>query len=798
MKTFISISVLLSLLTLIPVASYSQSAMVGSARPHAVMRPDWETLAQWKENYRNAPEAVIDTDVGMMLSAAKQEAVATSMSLLSYLDYTPADRDQGYCGNCWVWSGTGILEIADSVNYGTDRKHRHSIQFLNSCMTQDDAGQSFYACKGGDITKFSNWYRGQGQSIPWSNTKAYWQDYTQACGMGTSSCVSCSSIATYPSYSVSVIQPETIATQGIGVGQDKAIANIKNVLQQNRAVEYGFCLATTADWNTFTAWWDNQPESSLLPNMDSYCGKTTDAGYACHAVLLVGYNDDDANAANHYWIMLNSWGTTAGRPNGLFRVPMVMNYDCTWQFDTPPVTQNIRYFSTLNTGSGSSNTLTVNKSGTGAVTSSDGRISCGSTCSATYTAGTIVTLTATALSGGSFTGWSGDCTGTNSTCSLTMDRGRTATATFSSSSSTTLTVAKMSTNNGGGTVTSAPSGINCGSTCKYGFSPGDTVTLTASPNASSGFTGWGRDGATCGTADACTVTVNSAMTVSAGFMSYTINASPRGTGTGTITSIPAGITCGNACKSGFPPGTPVTLNANPQPGSVFTGWNGACTGTDPSCAVTVSSNITVTATFDLVCSYSVTSPPSVDFVYNGGYKTLRLAATNTGGTGACPAPSVAPVEGWLSYDSLTFGNAKSNKNKGSVRIKALSHADTYLGRSGTVNIGPDPTAIPVNQAGKSCTLGPLSPASASLDSTAHPGEAFAAAPSPGDCGLTAVTDPACADCSWIANVSAAGNTVSYDVDANDTGKSRVGRIIVSLSSKPTVRKVFTVRQSNIP
>jgi hypothetical protein len=40
----------------------------------------------------------------------------------------------------------------------------------------------------------------------------------------------------------------------------------------------------------------------------------------------VGYDETDIN--NRYWIMLNSWGTTPARPNGLFRVNMDMNYDC--------------------------------------------------------------------------------------------------------------------------------------------------------------------------------------------------------------------------------------------------------------------------------------------------------------------------------------------------------------------------------------------------------------------------------------------------------------------------------------
>ncbi len=42
----------------------------------------------------------------------------------------------------------------------------------------------------------------------------------------------------------------------------------------------------------------------------------------------MGYNDEDPK--NRYWIMLNSWGTTKARPDGLFMVSMDMNYSCNY------------------------------------------------------------------------------------------------------------------------------------------------------------------------------------------------------------------------------------------------------------------------------------------------------------------------------------------------------------------------------------------------------------------------------------------------------------------------------------
>jgi hypothetical protein len=68
-------------------------------------------------------------------------------------------------------------------------------------------------------------------------------------------------------------------------------------------------------------------------------------------------------------------------------------------------------------------------SGNGTVTSNPAGINCGSDCSHSYTAGTVVTLAATPAAGSSFSGWSGACSGTSS-CSVTMSESRSVTAAF--------------------------------------------------------------------------------------------------------------------------------------------------------------------------------------------------------------------------------------------------------------------------------------------------------------------------------------------------------------------------------
>jgi subtilisin family serine protease len=83
----------------------------------------------------------------------------------------------------------------------------------------------------------------------------------------------------------------------------------------------------------------------------------------------------------------------------------------------------------LFTGDSNRVSLYVAKAGAGTVASTPAGIDCGTACTADFDRDTTVTLTAEPASGFSFSGWSGDCTGT-STCSLVMNAGKSVTATF--------------------------------------------------------------------------------------------------------------------------------------------------------------------------------------------------------------------------------------------------------------------------------------------------------------------------------------------------------------------------------
>jgi uncharacterized repeat protein (TIGR01451 family)/uncharacterized repeat protein (TIGR02543 family) len=137
-------------------------------------------------------------------------------------------------------------------------------------------------------------------------------------------------------------------------------------------------------------------------------------------------------------------------------------------------------------------TLTVTPAGTGVgtVTSDVGGINCGTTCSDSFASGTVVTLTATADPGSTFTGWGGDCSGTVSPTSVTITSDKTCTATFDLVPPASFTLTITSAGSGNGTVTSSPAGIDCGADCTEDYTDGTGVTLTPTADAGSTFTGW--------------------------------------------------------------------------------------------------------------------------------------------------------------------------------------------------------------------------------------------------------------------------------------------------------------------
>ncbi len=189
---------------------------------------------------------------------------------------------------------------------------------------------------------------------------------------------------------------------------------------------------------------------------------------------------------------------------------------------------------------------------------------------------------------------------------------------------------------GGGTITSADNLLNCTANCDQSYYQGAQVTLTATPDGTSTFTGWG--GACAGTQPSCTLTMTSAKEVDPAFTRnppQTLTVSVLNT-PGTVTSSPGGINCsaGSTCSADFPQGTLVLLTETPGSSSLFGGWGGSCTGSgfNSGCQVVMSSSLQATAVFNPAFPVTVTVSGSLMGVNPNTYFSGTISTQPNYGT----------------------------------------------------------------------------------------------------------------------------------------------------------------------
>lgn len=217
---------------------------------------------------------------------------------------------------------------------------------------------------------------------------------------------------------------------------------------------------------------------------------------------------------------------------------------------------------------------------------------------------------------------------------------------------------------GTGSVQFIPGG-GCTADCSQSYSSGSVVTLIAGADDGSMFTGWG--GACTGTGS-CTVTVASGLQVTASFEKKPILTFTRlGTGSGTVTFLP-GRSCYGNCSQYYDPGTEVTLTAQPDFGSDFTGWTGACTGTG-NCNVTITEAKSVSATF------------------------RRLIPSIAAGDAFTLALLEGRLWGWGKNSTGQFGNGTTSNSAVPVELTGLTDiAAIEAGTAQTIALKGDGTA----------------------------------------------------------------------------------------------------------
>jgi len=303
------------------------------------------------------PLAAADSPDGMNLSfeemneeyliydnASVYEAVATISSVPSSLSNefpktSYADWNQGSCGNCWVWAGTGAL--AQSLFKFNGTATPVSIQFFNSNYMDGNVIMTKphdWACTGGFPYTFADIYTtGVNQSysggpfvVPWSNVNASYKD-ADVEGRDAQTTLLKNLITNTPNAGLSQIVPQRVLTNTPS-NQTAAVENITRALADGKVLYYSMNLPNSTAWSQFRDFFNNQPDKNIW-DMDLYnqtfYNESSGEGSG-HAMILMGYNKTDADSAKHYWIIQNSWGTSTNRTKGQYKLKMWMDYNATF------------------------------------------------------------------------------------------------------------------------------------------------------------------------------------------------------------------------------------------------------------------------------------------------------------------------------------------------------------------------------------------------------------------------------------------------------------------------------------
>jgi photosystem II stability/assembly factor-like uncharacterized protein len=230
--------------------------------------------------------------------------------------------------------------------------------------------------------------------------------------------------------------------------------------------------------------------------------------------------------------------------------------------------------------------------------------------------------------------------------------------------SLSLNVFKSGTSNG--SVTSNPTGIDCGSTCAASYDEGTVVTLTATPSSGSIFAGW--SGACSGTLD-CVVTMDNNKSVTATFnvpgqlgvnilivpeslIFGTVNVGQSSKQTITITN--QAISTGTLIGSVGPLSAPFSIVSGGEPFNLTAGQS-----------------MTVTVQFSPTLVGAVSESLSISHNAQNQPNPFNVPLSGTG-VGTYSAILVSPT-------AQDYGNVKVNKSKtASFKVTNTGKGDLFI------------------------------------------------------------------------------------------------------------------------
>ncbi len=219
----------------------------------------------------------------------------------------------------------------------------------------------------------------------------------------------------------------------------------------------------------------------------------------------------------------------------------------------------------------------------------------GASCPGTYTTGTPVSVTASASAGAGygFGSWTGAaCFGQGATCTFTMPPNPVSVTANFNPQPQPLTVAPA-----------AEGSFTCnGVTCPTLVNTGATATVVASasttPRPGYAFGNWTAGPCNASKTTICSFTMPAGGATLAASFDPSVEVTTGGAGNGTVTSVPAGISCRagtGTCSAAFISGSNVTLNVVPDQ-SFTPSWGGACAAAVGNTCTLTSVTTPVTAT----------------------------------------------------------------------------------------------------------------------------------------------------------------------------------------------------------
>lgn len=186
-------------------------------------------------------------------------------------------------------------------------------------------------------------------------------------------------------------------------------------------------------------------------------------------------------------------------------------------------------------------------------------------------------------------------------------------------------------------------------------------------------------------------------------------------GKGAVTSSPKGIACPKTCSKAFTKGTKVKLTAKAAAGSVFSRWSGACTGTKPTCALTLAGNKKAGALFTTAPQGQGFTPQTLAGTWAGtwenetfgstgpasivvtpiGTRSFTFTANFGGNVFGCSSPppaggTVTQGTGPNTWSATGFNVDTATPAGGRVRL-AYVHATSSLSGTGTSGCRPEIT-----------------------------------------------------------------------------------------------------------